>query len=136
CTPDSCTARSPSSTRSGPTGMPALRSARAKWTMFSDRLIRAAGDSTSGDFFEYAGDFVAANGGDVVLVLEQDAEGVVHGGGIQGLAVEFRQRARPVDGFRNARALEQVHGAQLLHEGHDVGGKALGDVGQLAPDDL
>src|ERR1700716_2875753 len=52
---------------------------------------------------------------DVVLVLEQHAEGGVDGGGVERHAVERQQRARPVDGLGDARGLEEVGAAQALH---------------------
>src|SRR5471030_2723658 len=53
---------------------------------------------------------------DVVLVLQQDAQRIVDALGIEVEGVEFRQRRRPVDRFGDARRLEEVELAKLLHE--------------------
>src|SRR5206468_685506 len=50
---------------------------------------------------------------DVVLVLEQHAQRVVDGLGIEVERVEFGERGRPVDRLGHARRLEQVELAQL-----------------------
>src|SRR5262249_6404948 len=61
------------------------------------------------------GGLAAADAGDVVLVLQQHAEGVVDSLGIEGHLVELEKRLGPVDGLGDARQLEEVGLAQLLH---------------------
>src|SRR2546428_48558 len=60
--------------------------------------------------------FFARDALEVVAVLEQHAERVVHRLGIERDAVERHQAVRPVDGLGDARQLEELGLAQALHE--------------------
>ena len=53
---------------------------------------------------------------DVVLILEQHAERIGHGRGIERHDIELGQCGRPVERFRDTRRLEQVQPAQRLNE--------------------
>lgn len=83
------------------------------------------------DLVEDAPAFALADAGDVVLILEQHADGVGDGFGVERKPVQFGQRTGPVDGLGDARHLEQVNLAQLLHERDHLGDRRL-----LAPGTL
>src|SRR5579862_4835128 len=116
------------STWPGPTRRPAALSVRAKWTMLLASLPRgpsppsgwpasvsastASPQRLGGDvglhLAQDLGRFRSLQALDVVLILEQYAQGVIDGLGVEVERVELRQRRRPVDRFGNARRLEEV----------------------------
>ena len=73
---------------------------------------------------------------DVVLVFQQHAQRVVDRLGIEVERVQLRQRRRPVDGLGDARQLEEVELAQLLHEAHDLARQAFAGARRLDLEDL
>src|SRR5262249_38028459 len=96
-----------SRTLPGPTGRPVARSVRAKCMMFSPRrpagseagvmgLTRGGGELGL-HLVEDVGGLAAADLGDVVLVLQQHAQGVIDRLRIEGHAVELDEGIRPVD---------------------------------------
>ena len=136
-----------------PSGRPASRRARAKWTMFCARTpppcrlgfenpawsnfrriclalsLRALSDlqpaKLGARLLDQRLRFRALDLGDVVLIFEQHAERVGDLRRIEGDRVEFGQRRRPVQRFGDAGRLEQVLLAQALDEGDELGGQAL-----------
>jgi hypothetical protein len=67
---------------------------------------------------------------DVVLVFQDRAQRVGDDLGRQVDHVEREQAFGPVDGLGHAGLLEQILGAQLLHEGHDLAAQRLGHLGR------
>jgi hypothetical protein len=59
--------------------------------------------------------------GNIVLVLQQDAERIGDHRRIERDRVEFDQRGGPIEGFGDAGRLEQILPAQRLHHVHDFG---------------
>src|SRR5215813_6941311 len=72
------------------------------------------------DLIEDIGRLGAADLGDVVLVLEQHAQGVVDGLRVERDAIELKDRLCPVDGLGDARQLEEIALPQLLDEAHHL----------------
>src|SRR4029077_8816445 len=103
-------------TRSGPTGTPARRRTRAKWVTFSANT----GAARLAQFVEQARHLGARHLGDVVAVLEEHAERVLHALRVEADGVEGDQRVGPVDRLGDARRLEQVDGAHPLDETDDL----------------
>ena len=68
----------------------------------------------------------------VMPVLDQAPEGLAGGLGVQAVPVERDQRARPVQGFGNARRFHELATAQLLHEAGDLHGEPVGNPGTFA----
>src|SRR5690606_37027066 len=74
--------------------------------------------------------------GDVVLVFQQYADGVGYGLRIERHLVQLVERVGPVYRLGDAGGLEQLDLPKLLDEGHDLGGKPLAGLRNLAPYDL
>ena len=74
--------------------------------------------------------------GDVILVFEQHAQGVVDRMRGQLEHVELHQRLGPVDRLGDAGKLEEIHPAQLLDKTDDLARQALAGAGRLALEDL
>ena len=73
----------------------------------------------------------------VLAVLQQRAERRGGRGQVELGGAEVGQGARPVEGLRDARRLEQVvAGAQLLDEPDDLAGERLAHLGRPRADDL
>src|SRR5689334_1084278 len=135
--PTACTASVAASTLPGPTGKPAARSALPKCMTFSSSrpppglseglaeafmvFRRSARRSEFGaHLLEDPGRLAALNFRDVVLVLEQHAQRVVDCFRREREHVQLGKCMRPVDGLGNAGKLEEVGGAELLYESHDL----------------
>src|SRR6266850_2295288 len=80
--------------------------------------------------------FLAGDALEVVAVLEEHAERVVHRLRIERDAVERHQAVRPVDGLGHARQLEQLGLAQALDEGHHLLRQRGGGLRRFAVQDL
>ena len=74
---------------------------------------------------EDAGGFAAVQAGDVVLVFEQHAQGVVDRVRRQLEYVELHQGFGPVDRLGDAGKLEEIHRAQPLHKADDLARQVL-----------
>src|SRR5690606_34232616 len=121
-------------TSPGPIGSPAFRRTRPKCITFSTRrppVSRVAarsgrlrpvagfgmaardllGRKLGLDLFQDALRLAALETSNVVLVFQEDAESVVDRLGIEDERIELHQGMRPVDGFGNARQLEEIHAA-------------------------
>src|SRR4030095_14805356 len=102
---------------------------------------RRAGGSGRGrspaglDAGEDAGGDSAADLAQVVLVLQDDAERVVHDGGVERLAVEGDERGCPVERLRDSGQLVELGPPELLHEGGDLPAELGGGHGDLGPYD-
>src|SRR5262249_9418160 len=155
-----------SRTLPGPTGRPAARRVRAKCMMFSARRpppvpgcreTASSGDLRGSGFIsvlslartpstrrrqfrlhliEDIGRLGAADLGDVVLVLEKHAQGIVDRLWIERYAIELQERLGPVDRFGDARQLEEVALPQLLYEAHDLPRQLGGRTRRLDPENL
>src|SRR5881227_2795165 len=79
------------------------------------RLARGGGDLGL-DLIEELGRLAALDAGDVVLVFEQHAQGVVDRLRRQFQHVELHQGLSPVDRLGDAGQFEEIHLAQFLHE--------------------
>ncbi len=78
----------------------------------------------------------AADVPDVLLVLEDDAEGLVDDLRAQLRRAEREQRIGPVERLGDAGDLREVDAAQPMHERHDPTGEALGRVRHAGEHDL
>ena len=67
----------------------------------------------------------AAHVVEVVLVLQDDAEGVVDHRRIEGLLIEADESGRPVQGLGHPGPLEELRAPQLLDEGGDLAREPL-----------
>src|SRR6185312_17034069 len=155
--PATRSASSASSTAPGPTGIPAARSARAKYNTFSARrpvgwfsllVERSAGIMTLPargrllgrpqlrfHLVEQLLDLGAFQPRDIVLIFEQHTERVGNGGRIERDDVELGQRAGPIQRFGDTRRLEQVLVAQPLHEADDLLRQLFADARHLLAHD-
>ena len=73
---------------------------------------------------------------DVVLVLEEHAEGVDHGIAVERLLVERGERRRPVERLGHPGILEQALPPEPLDEGDHLPGQPLARAGHAGADDL
>src|SRR5438445_6220841 len=99
-------------------------------------LIRCSGGSRGPRLADQARGFLAGDFLQVVAVLEQHAQRVVHGFGIERNAVERHQAVRPVDRLGDPRQLEQIACSQPLHASDHFLGQRLARLRRLAVQDL
>src|SRR5215204_5872007 len=93
------------------TSTPASCSRRPKRTRLPKRALTSAAD----EFLEPRA-LLAADGLQVILVLDQDAERFVDDRWLEIGAVERDERSHPVERLRDARLLVKLHRPQLLDE--------------------
>ncbi len=79
---------------------------------------------------------LAADLADVLLVLEDDAEGLVDELRRELAGTERQERRGPVERLGDARHLGQVGVAEPVDEADDLAGEPLGRLGDLGQDDL
>src|SRR5208282_452291 len=88
------------------------------------------------DLLQQPGGLAAVQPGDVVLILEQHAQGIVDRVRGQLEHVELHQRLGPVDRLGDAGKLEEIHPTQLLDKADDLARQAVAGAGGLALQDL
>src|SRR6266403_1954997 len=135
------TAATASMTLPGPTGNPAARKVRAKcirlassrpWGSDAAAIARLCVAMSACKIDCGFGLDLFEQPGDVVLVFQQHAQGVVDRVRRQLQYVELHQRLGPVDRLGDAGKLEQIHRAQLLDKADDLARQAFAGAGCLA----
>src|ERR671911_720869 len=120
-TSNSSTARTNSTTRSGPAGSPILRNTRPKVTAASNM----GGGTVSGTAAREQAEG-HAHGALLVLAILQDR--AQRGGDqilVELLGPEGHERLGPVQGLRDARRLVEIHAPEVLHSLGHLAGEAL-----------
>src|ERR1041385_4243683 len=108
---------------------------RVRGGCLSSLLARGGGDLGL-DLIEQLGRLAALDAGDVVLVFEQHAQGVVDRLRRQLQDVELHQGLGPVDRLGDAGQFEQIHLAPPLDEFDDLARQGLAGARRLALQDL
>src|SRR5215831_283760 len=73
---------------------------------------------------------------DIVAILQEAAERLRDGGGVEMRAVQPHERLRPVDRFRDAGRLRKAAAAERLHEARDLARQLLGRARRLETKNL
>src|SRR5687768_3998882 len=107
------------------TSSPSARSSRPNTSRLSARC----------DTREEAGEAFAANGVDVVLGLEHDAERLLDRRWVQSLPIQRNERPDPVQRLRDSRNLVQLKTAQILNDRRHLLGEARGCFWHALPYD-
>src|SRR6202047_4886526 len=116
-----------------PSPPPRARRGRSVSSGTGSRLRRCSLDL---HLIEDAGCFAAVQAGDVVLVFEQHAQGVVDRVRGQFQYIKLHQSFGPVDRLGDAGELEEIHRAQPLHKAHALARELLARARRIALEDL
>src|SRR5580704_13778723 len=101
-----------------------------------DSSFAGGGGDLGLDLLQEARRLAALHPGDVILVFQQDAQGVVDRLRRQFQGVELHQGLGPVDRLGDAGQFEQIHPAQFLDEFDDLARQLLVGARRLALQDL
>src|SRR3954452_10881846 len=111
-----------------PTPMPTPRNS---WPNATSNSTMGASSGTGHDLLQ-----VLANQFQIVAILDDCAQGVVHRADVQLRLAEHIERGDPVERFGDTRRLRQIELTQPVDRGHQLAGQRLGDTGHAQQNDL
>src|SRR3954462_13442053 len=103
-----------------PTPMP---TERTSWPNATSNSTIGASSGTGDDLLQ-----VVPNEFEVVAILHDRSQRVVHGAAVQFGLAEHLERGDPVERFCDTRRLGQIELAQPVDRGHQLAGQRLGDT--------